>query len=153
MTNETAMTNTDLIEQANNRVHDAPMTAEHLIDDLTAALVEANAKLVRAREENKHLRKLCQPSWFYLAGDMSSDRCRFSPSEVIDEDWLWDNRGEGSAVVQIECATPCPDMWIAVRFFTNEEKDARDSDDDYELTEHATEAEARATLAELGDGR
>lgn len=104
------------------------------------------AKIAELEAEVARLRKQCGPEWFYLAGDMSSDRCRVSPHEVIDEDWLYDNRGEGSAVVQIECATPCPDIWAAVRFFTNEEKDERASDDDYELTEHATEEEARAAL-------
>lgn len=104
------------------------------------------ARIAALEAELERLRKMAQPEWFYLAGDTSSDRCRFSPDEVIDEDWLWDNRAEGSTVVQIETATRCPDIWCAVKFFTNEEKDARGLDDDYELTEHATEEEARATL-------
>ena len=136
--------------------HCSQNTKDEYLHELTGqaatALTEAEAKLVKAREENERLTKALRPEWFYLAGDMSSDRCRFSPSEVIDEDWLWDNRAEGSSVVQIECATPCPDIWVAVRFFTNEEKDERDLDDDYELTEHATEEAARACLAELENG-
>lgn len=113
------------------------------------ALVAAKEQAESLAEENARLRKLVDPEWFYLAGDMSSDRCRFSVAEVIDEDWLWDNRAEGTAVVQIETATRCPDIWALVHFFTNEEKDARESDDEYEIIEFASEAEARAALAAL----
>ena len=112
-----------------------------------AVMLLMQERIAELEAEVARLRKQCRPEWFYLAGDMSSDRCRFSPHEVIDEDWLYDNRGEGSAVVQIECATQCPDIWLAVRFFTDEEKDQRGSDDDYELTEHETEEEARAALS------
>jgi len=114
---------------------------------LTREVVKAKADAEMLAEENTRLRKYVDPEWFYLAGDMSSDRCRFSVHEVIDEDWLWDNRAEGSAVVQIETATRCPDIWALVHFFTNEEKDARQSDDEYEIVEFATEEEAQAALA------
>lgn len=112
-------------------------------DELTKAKADAEMLV----EENTRLRKYVDPEWFYLAGDMSSDRCWFSVHEVIDEDWLWDNRAEGFAVVQIETATRCPDIWALVHFFTDEEKDARQSDDEYEIIEFATEAEAKAALA------
>lgn len=113
---------------------------------LLDALDAANARLAELEAEIARLQTQYQPEWFYLAGDMSSDKCRFAPSEVIDEDWLWDNRAEGSAVVQIETAVRCPDIWCAVHFFTDEDKDARQSDDEYEITEHATEEEARAAI-------
>ena len=106
------------------------------------------AEVKRLREE---LCLIKRGEWFYLAGDMSSDSCRFSPYEVIDEDWLYNNRAEGSHVIQIEVATRLPDIWCAVRFFTDAEKEARQSDDEYELTEHATEEEARAALGASHD--
>lgn len=130
-------------------MEEAATTIETLSADLCAKIAQ-NSELAAERDALKaelaELHKSTAPEWFYLAGDMSSDRCRFSPWEVIDEDWHWDNPKRGSAVVQIETAVRRPDIWCAIRFFTDEEKDARGSDDDYELTEHATEAEARATL-------
>lgn len=110
---------------------------------------EASTEALRA--ENARLRELLQPKWFYLAGDMSSDKCRFSPYEVIDEDWLYQNRGVGSAVVKIEAATTCPDIWCAVRFFTDEEREVQGSDEPYIFTEHATEEAARAALENRDD--
>lgn len=107
------------------------------------AQAQRNAEL---EAEIARLRKFTQPEWFYLAGDMSSDRCRFSVEEVIGEDWLWDNRAEGSAVVQIETATLCPDIWAVVHFFTEEEKSARGDGETYEVAEYASEEEARAAL-------
>ena len=110
------------------------------------ALTALSQRIAELEAENARLHKLVQPEWFYLAGDMSSDCCRFSVQEVIDEDWLWNNRAEGTAVVQIETAVRCPDIWALVRFFTTEEKDARQSDDDYEITEYASEEAASAAL-------
>lgn len=120
--------------------------APAILTALRSERAEAEAAGARAEVERLKALKTPRPQWFYLAGDMSSDKCRFGVHEVIDEDWLWDNRAEGSAVVQIETATPCPDIWCAVRFFTDVEKDERASDDDYEFSEHATEEEARQAL-------
>lgn len=121
-------------------------SVEYVRADIADTRCEAEAAEARAEVERLKALKTPRPQWFYLAGDMSSDKCRFGVHEVIDEDWLWDNRAEGSAVVQIETATPCPDIWCAVRFFTDVEKDERASDDDYEFSEHATEEEARQAL-------
>lgn len=116
-------------------------------------LAAAKADAKRLAEENARLRKMLNPEWFYLAGDMSSDRCRFSAWEVIDEDWAPDHNEEGAAIVQIETATRCPDIWALVHFFTEEEKDARQSDDEYEIIEFASEAEAQAALAAFRESR
>lgn len=120
----------------------AIVTLRNAVPEILALFAERD----KLREQVATLQKRCLPQWFYLAGDTSSDRCRDGIYEVIDEDWLYDNQAEGSAVIQIECATSCPDIWAAVRFFTDEEKYARDSDEDYEYTEHPTEAQARAAL-------
>ena len=136
------------------RIHDnCPFGDSDAPDELAAAVIAADraglvAEVKRLREE---LRLIKRGEWFYLADDMSSDRCRFSPYEVIDEDWLYDNRAEGSHVIQIEVATPLPDIWCAVRFFTDAEKEARQSDDEYELTEHDSEEAARAALGASHD--
>lgn len=100
-----------------------------------------------AREEVERLRKLVAPQWFYYGDECSSDRCRDSIHECIDEDFLYDNRGEGSHVLEIATATNLPTIWAAVHFFTDEEKDARQDDEDYEVTEFATKVEAEAFLA------
>lgn len=120
--------------------------ARRTVFGLIATLTALSQRIAELEAENARLHKLVQPEWFYLAGDMSSDCCRFSVQEVIDEDWLWNNRAEGTAVVQIETAVRCPDIWALVRFFTTEEKDARQSDDDYEITEYASEEAASAAL-------
>lgn len=100
-----------------------------------------------AREEVERLRKLVAPQWFYYGDECSSDRCRDSIHECIDEDFLYDNRGEGSHVLEIATATNLPTIWAVVHFFTDEEKDARQDDEDYEVTEFATKVEAEAFLA------
>lgn len=117
-------------------------------DQAATAVLAREFEADRARIEalEAELSRLKRGEWFYLAGDMSSDKCRFSPYEVIDEDWLYDNRSEGDRVIEIEVATPLPSIWCAVHFFSNEEKDARQSDDAYEFTEHPTEEAARAAL-------
>ena len=105
--------------------------------------VALQAENARLREELKEAKN---PHWFYYGDDCSYERCRFSVYECIDEDFLWDNSAEGDHVLCISGARPVPDIWVALRFFTEEEKNARDSDDDYAFTEHATEEEARAAL-------
>lgn len=132
----------------------ALVMASYCEETFAKAIVERDRRLAELEAENARLREAAvkfAPQWFYLAGDMSSDKCRFAPSEVIDEDWLWENRAEGSAVVQIETAAPCPDIWCVVRFFTEAEKDERGSDDEYEIVEFASEEEARAALAAMGE--
>ncbi len=109
--------------------------------------IEADAKRIAELEaENERLRKALLPEWFYLGDDQSSDQCRDCVYEVIDEDFLWDNRREGEYVVEITTALRGPTIWAHVKFFTDDEKDARQSDDDYELTEYDSEEAARAAL-------
>lgn len=94
--------------------------------------------------EVSRLRKLAAPEWFWLGDDCSSDRCRSSIWEVIDEDWLFDNRAEGAHVVEIAAATRCPTIWAGVRFFSETEKDERQDDEDYEIVEFSSFEEAVA---------
>jgi hypothetical protein len=105
-----------------------------------------NKTLTAQADEIERLRKLARPQWFYYGDDCSSDQCRDSVHECIDEDFLWGNNAEGSHVLEISTATNLPTIWALVRFFTEDEKNARDSDDDYEVTEFASEDEARAAL-------
>lgn len=138
------MTDEELIAHLRSQAH---LTQTDGLLALLETGKQAADRIAALDAENARLRKLAAPEWFYLAGDTSSECCRSSPSEVIDEDWLWNNRAEGSAVVQIETAARCADIWCAVRFSTDEEKDRCQ----YEITEHATEAEARAALGEPGN--
>ncbi len=95
--------------------------------------------------ENERLR---EAHWFYLGDDCSSDQCRFGIDECISEDFEWDNPAKGDHVLQVSGARPVPDMWVALHYFTDAEKDERNDDEPYSYTVHATEAEARAALAE-----
>lgn len=122
------------IAQAEQRGH-AQGAAERA--ELVAEVGRLTAEVARLKE----------PHWFYLGNDCSSDQCRFGIHEIISEDFEWDNKPEGDHVMQIAGARPVPDIWVAVHYFTEAEKDARDDDEPYTFTEHATEAEARAALS------
>ena len=123
-----------------------PTQAMTMQPDDWLALNEIVAALTAQADEIERLRKLARPQWFYYGDDCSSDQCRDSVHECIDEDFLWGNNAEGSHVLEISTATNLPTIWALVRFFTEDEKNARDSDDDYEVTEFASEDEARAAL-------
>jgi hypothetical protein len=108
--------------------------------------IEAQAaEIERLREA---LRLSNEAHWFYLGDDCSSDQCRFSIDECIDEDFEWDNRPQGNHVLQISGAKPVPDMWVALHYFTDAEKDERGEDNPYDYTVHATEEAARAALGD-----
>ena len=99
--------------------------------------------------EIERLREMLKPQWFYHGEDQSSDQCRFSPYEVIDEDFFgWGERKkEGPHLVHISTAMPGPDIWAVVRVLTEEEMDARDDDEPWLIEEYDTEEKARAALA------
>ncbi len=92
------------------------------------------------------LRKANGANWYYLGDECSSDHCRSSIDECIDEDFLHYNRAEGNHVVLISGARPVPDMWLALKFFTEEEKDERGDDEPYTFTIHESEEAARTAL-------
>ncbi|CAB4140514.1 hypothetical protein UFOVP406_31 [uncultured Caudovirales phage] len=125
--------------RAENSCHDCPFEQPcDRIEALTA--------------ENERLREaLKEAHWFYLGDDCSSDQCRFGIDECISEDFEWGNPARGDHVLQISGARPVPDMWVALHYFTDAEKDERDDDDPYAYTVHATEEEARAALGEPTD--
>ena len=135
---------------------DLPQTLieKHWVDDHDAIYKqrEEAADLIetQAREIERlrvALSKADEAHWFYYGDDCSSEQCRFSIHECIDEDFEWDNRPVGDHVLQIAGARPVPDMWVSLHYFTEEEKDARQDDEPYAYTVHATEEEARAALA------
>ena len=96
-----------------------------------ADLIETQAR------EIERLRKLTCATWFYMPDE--SERCWFSPHEVIDQ--MYDPE-PGNHVFEVECARSLPSIWCAVRV-----TDDPDADERFTFTEHATEAEARAALA------
>jgi len=81
--------------------------------------------------------RLKQPHWFYDTND--SDRCFYSPHEVID----WIDPDAGDHLIEVTTARPCPSIWCAVRV-----TDDPDAGERFIFTEHATEAEARAALGD-----
>jgi hypothetical protein len=115
-------------------------------DALRKSLRQAAAVLSAAivKEAGEVERLLHEGEWFYPEGDHSSDECRFSPDEVID----YALEGENvSRVVAIERAAALPTVYAAVRVYSDAEKDARGSDDEYDYTLFATAEEARAALS------
>ena len=113
-----------------------------------AAVIAADRAGLVARIEELEgtLRKANEPQWFYLGDDCSSDQCRFCIDECISEDFEWDNHRNSDHVLHISGARPVPDMWVALHYFTDAEKDERQDDEPYAYTVHATEDEARAAL-------
>ena len=113
------------------------------------------ARIQVLEAENARLREVLDRAreavWFYYGDDCSSDACRFSIGECIDEDFECENDPEGDHVLRISGARTVPVMWIALHYFTNEEKDERQDDEPYAYTVHATEEAARQALADIPD--
>ena len=123
--------------------HEVPAAGVSMYE--AANRIEAQAaEIERLREA---LRLSNEAHWYYFGDDCSSDQCRFGIDECISEDFEWDNPPMGNHVLQISGARPVPDMWVALHYFSEEEKDERDDDEPYSYTVHATEDEARAALA------
>jgi len=112
-----------------------------VMEDAAFLIKNQAAEIERLREALK------DAHWYYLGDDCSSDQCRFGIDECISEDFEWDNPPQGDHVLQISGARPVPDMWVALHYFSEEEKDERDDDEPYSYTVHATEDEALAALA------
>lgn len=93
------------------------------------ALAERDAEIAR-------LRKLVNPTWFFHPD--CPETCYFSPWEVIDGEY---DPAPGEYVFEVDCATSMPSIWCAVHV-----SDDTDADERFTLTEHASEAEARAAL-------
>lgn len=110
----------------------------------------ADAEIARLRAEverlSEELRKAQLPDWFYYGDDHSSDQCRDSIDGCITEDFEWDNGAEGNHVLQISGARPVPDMWIALHYFTEAEKDDRGDDEPYAYTVHTSQEDAQRAL-------
>ncbi len=121
--------------------------AQKVIEAAQARIAALEAELAGARQA---LRVSNQPHWFYYGDDCSSERCRDSIYECIDEDFEYEN-GEpgGDHVLLISGARPVPDIWVALHYYTEAEKDARDSDDEYTFTEHSSKEDAEAYIRAL----
>lgn len=102
----------------------------------------ANAILTAELDATREALAKFKPEWFYNDG-YSSEVCHHSPAEAIDELYL----DAGEHVVSVDCAGPYPSIWCAVHVLTDEEMDQLETDDRIIMTEHTSEAEARATLA------
>lgn len=122
-----------------------------VLDEAADALQSQATELATLKQQLAEREEALRPEWFYLGDDQSSDQCRFSVYEVIDEDFEASiNQRPGEHVVHITTALRGADIWALVKYFTEEEKDARESDDPYEITEFASEAGARQALTDKG---
>ena len=84
-------------------------------------------------------------SWWYPEGDTSSDACCHGPSEALESVADGLEQGE-SQVVVLERALALPDVYAALRVFTDAEMDARGDDEPWDFTLHATHQEAAKAL-------
>ena len=126
-------------------------TAAPVMRDTIAALLDDRDALTQRIEaleaENVKLQALVRPQWFYSADTYDSDSCRYSVGDVLEEDYFWDRPQTGQHVVEISAGTPLPSIWAAVRFACEcDDPDECECDNDMIVTEHASEAEARAAL-------
>ena len=132
------------------RLHAEGMDARQANARLIAAaptLATALRQLQAERDTLKaRVEALEEAQWYYLGDDCSSDQCRLNIDECISEDFEWANKPEGDHVLQISGARAVPDMWIALHYFTEDEKDEWGDDESYTYTVHATEEEARQAL-------
>ncbi|MCA2970988.1 MAG: hypothetical protein INH43_20925 [Acidobacteriaceae bacterium] len=108
----------------------------------------ASAERIKALEEE--LAKANEPQWFY--DDRAADEAQsfLSAEEAVDYA-VFSALGplpEGTSILEINTSRPCPSVWAVVKIFTDEEREARDDDEEYIVTLCATEAEARALLKE-----
>lgn len=124
--------------------------AQHLT---RARFVEMERQLAAVTAERdallEALRKAEQAQWFYYGDDCSSDACRFSIHECIEDFEFSGGKPKGDHIIQISGARPVPDMWTTLHYFTDEEKDDRQDDEPYTYTIHATAEAARAAIAKV----
>ena len=114
--------------------------------DLADAQAQENARL---RAENERLRKMLQPEWFYPFDGCDGETTYDNIPELLDEHYFWDRPKTGQHVVKVEAVTTLPSVWAAVRFdCTCADPDDCECDNDMIVTEHASEAEARAALGD-----
>mgnify|MGYP006900560890 CR=1 FL=1 len=121
--------------------------------DLLAALADlADAQaqeIARLKAENERLNKMLQPEWFYPFDGCDGEATYDNIPELLDEHYFWDRPKIGQHVVKVEAVTTLPSIWAAVRFdCTCADPDDCECDNDMIVTEHASEAEARAALGE-----
>lgn len=115
---------------------------------LLRSLIATAREVEGLRAENERLRAMVRPQWFYLGDDQSSDQCRFSVSEVIDEDFFgWgEAKKAGKHLVHVSTAMPGPDIWVVVQVLSDEDKDERGDDEPWIFEEYDSEEAARAAL-------
>ena len=113
-----------------------------------ADLADAQAQeIARLRAENERLHKMLQPEWFYPFEGWDGETTYDNIPELLDEHYFWDCPKTGQHVVKVEAVTTLPSIWAAVRFNCScADPDDCDCDNDMIVTEHASEAEARAAL-------
>lgn len=137
---------TDQVREALDQISPALRDTVAALADLADAQAQENARL---KVENERLSKMLQPEWFYPADGYESETCRFDVYEVLEEDYFWDRAKTGQHVVKINVATSLPSIWAAVRFKCEcADPDGCECDNDMIVTEHASEAEARAALGD-----
>lgn len=128
------------------RAGDPNHATEYVRADLAEAQAQENAKL---KAENERLNKMLQPEWFYPFDGCDGESTYDSVHDLLDEHYFWDRPKTGQHVVKVEAVTTLPSIWAAVRFnCTCADPEDCECDNDMIVTEHASEAEARAALGD-----
>lgn len=117
---------------------------------------EAANEIEQLRAEIERLQKLVEPEWFYPGPEYESESCCFSADEVVQNELEWSGAVGEVRVIEIARATSLPTVWACAKVLTDEERLAREDDEDFVFTLHdskeAAEAEKAALDGEKADG-
>lgn len=114
------------------------------LDAAEARATAAEAEAERMREASAKAPGLRAGGWWYPEDQTDEGHCHFSPEEVVSDFY---EPEPGDHVFALDRALSLPTVYAAVRVFTEAEKDARQDDEPFVMTLHATPDEACAALA------
>lgn len=117
------------------------MTDAERIKELEARVKELESALAKANE----------PRWYYSDEEGSPWHSLEEALEQVTDDIRDLYHAEDmprNHLVEIETSRPCPTIWGVVRLLTEDEAEARLTEEPWVFTRCATEAEARALLKE-----
>jgi hypothetical protein len=139
------------VREAKERLN-KQLDASLAVESVGSLIKCADLALLLASHEalEEALAKADEPQWFY--DDRANDEAQsfLSAEEAVDYAVFSALKPppEGTSILEINTSRPCPSVWAVVKVFTDEEREARDDDEEYIVTLCATYAEAEALLKE-----